>query len=165
MDRKIRRIEVDGPREFENVFVIAGLTFQFPAAEASIQHLMIRPVLEQEIPNSWTVDPPEELPDPEEEIEIHQAQSRLLATLQTWGPAWSLRMRIKISKLPSRREDMANILHLTTSKSPLTTDGLQSALQSTSAVAWVAGSRQSSSAMTGGWSSPPTSSSSSFPGP
>ena len=119
MDTNIRRIEVDDPREFENVFVIAGLTIQFPAAEASIQHLMIRPVLEQEIPSSWIVDPPGELPDPEEEIEIHQAKSRLLATLQTWGPAWSLRIRIKISNFPSRREDMANILHLTTSKSDL----------------------------------------------
>ena len=119
------KIEIDGktknsvynePKEFTDVFVFAGLSLKYPAADGLIKDLKIRPVLNQKIPPSLIKNPPTKLPDPDDQINIDQDSSHLIGTLDVWGPAWVIQMKIKVSKFPSERDEMANILHVTAGK-------------------------------------------------
>ena len=100
--------------------MIAGVNAYYSAADADIDKVVIRTPLENKIPG---IEPGGEvqvkpLPSPTDIYNI--TGNGLVTKMEEWGPSWFIRIKIKIRSFPSKSENMANILHLSTGKSAIT---------------------------------------------
>ena len=95
------------PQSFSDVYVFFGLTAEYPAVSAEIKNLMIRPVLNQKIPEIIV------LPEIPSWIRC-EGETKAISRQKIWGPTWFVKFKLKISSFPTESEEMTNILHFST---------------------------------------------------